>query len=73
MPCLLPDGKLTESAKRLLRAALEARSPEELAQASGNPLFKVRSSLRELIEAGLIGESNGKYKTTPEGVVKLNL
>jgi predicted transcriptional regulator len=73
MPCLLPDGKLTESAKKLLRAASEAALPEELAQASDNPLFKVRRSLRELTAAGLIEESDGKYKTTPEGAAKLNL
>ncbi len=49
MPCLNPDGTLTETARALL-AALEtaAGAAPALAAQTGMPLWRVRSSLREL-------------------------
>ena len=71
MACILPDGRLTDSGKKILSAAKEASLPEEIAKASGSPLFKVRSSLRELTDAGLMEERDGKYVITSLGVEKL--
>lgn len=68
MACISPDGKPTESGTKMLRA-LQAGlgSPEEIAQKSGLPLFRVRSGLRELSQAGLVVERAGKYEITGKG------
>jgi len=42
-------------------------SPEEIAGSVGLPLFRVRSGLRELTQAGLAIEKNDKYELTEEG------
>jgi len=67
MPCINPDGSLTESAKILLKAAHESLTPEDLAKKIGLPLYKVRSSLREMSEVGLIKETEGKFIITGKG------
>ena len=67
MPCINPDGTLTESAKTLLKAAHEPMSPEDLAKKIGIPLYKVRSSVREMSEAGLIKETQGRFVITGKG------
>jgi len=71
MACVNPDGTITASAKALLGAASEPMSPEELAGKIGQPLFRVRSSLRELTGAGLLEESGEKYVATEQGKAKL--
>jgi predicted transcriptional regulator len=44
-----------------------AGSAEEIAQKAGLPLFRVRSGLRELTQAGLTTEAGGRYKITDKG------
>jgi predicted transcriptional regulator len=68
MACISPDGKPTESGSKMLRA-LQAglKSPEEISRNTGLPLFRVRSGLRELGQAGLIVEKAGKYEITEKG------
>jgi hypothetical protein len=34
-------------------------------------LFRVRGSVRELVDAGLIESRNGTYRTTEQGKVKI--
>jgi len=41
--------------------------PEELAKDAGLPLFKVRSGLRELTQAGLASQKDDKYGITNKG------
>ena len=67
MGCVNSDGSLTSSARELLKMLAEPHTAQEVAQASGKPLFMARSSLREMVEAELIEEINGKYKTTVKG------
>jgi predicted transcriptional regulator len=68
MACISPDGKPTESGTKMLRA-LKARagSAEEIAPKAGLPLFRVRSGLRELTQAGLATQKNNKYEITDKG------
>jgi Sugar-specific transcriptional regulator TrmB. len=47
------------------------KSAEEIAKAAGLPLFRVRGSVRELVDAGLIESRNGTYRTTEQGKVKI--
>lgn len=72
MACIDPDGTVTVTAKFLLKSLAEApRLPEEIAKALGEPLFKVRGNLREMREAGLIDEKDGKFHLTEEGRGKI--
>jgi len=69
MACVSPDGKPTESGTRMLRAIRSGLgSPEEIAKDTGLPLFRVRSGLRELAQAGLTNEKDGKHELTEAGV-----
>ncbi len=68
MACISPDGKPTESGTNMLRALKSGLgSPEEIAKNTGLPLFRVRSGLRELTQAGLASEKNGKHELTEQG------
>ena len=68
MACISPDGKPTESGTKMLRALKSGLgSPEEIAKDAGLPLFRVRSGLRELTQAGLASQKNDKYELTEKG------
>jgi predicted transcriptional regulator len=49
--------------------ALQAgsKSPEEVALETGLPLFKVRSGLRDIAQAGLAEQKEDRYKLTEKG------
>jgi len=68
MPCISPDGKPTESGKKMLLALHKGnRSPENIAKETGLPMFRVRSGLRDIVAAGLAEQRSGGYKLTPKG------
>jgi predicted transcriptional regulator len=71
MACVNPDGTVTESAKALLTVVQNPLTPEEISKQVGQPLFKVRSSIREMIQAELIKEEAGKYVLTEKGREKI--
>jgi predicted transcriptional regulator len=71
MPCVSPDGTLTESAKALLKLLAHPATPEEVSARLGQPLFSVRASLRELVGADLVHAEGGKYEITESGRQKL--
>ena len=68
MACISPDGKPTESGANMLRALkVGLKAPEEVAKDAGLPLFRVRSGLRELTQAGLANQKGDKYELTGKG------
>jgi predicted transcriptional regulator len=68
MPCVSPDGKPTSSGMAVLKSLKDgALTPEEIAGKTGQPLFRVRSGLRELKNAGLIEENVDKYALSKTG------
>ncbi len=68
MACVSPDGKPTESGAKMLRALKSGLAmPEEIAKDAGLPLFRVRSGMRELVEAGLAALQGGSYSITDKG------
>ncbi|MGD6850889.1 MAG: hypothetical protein ACQCN6_02380 [Candidatus Bathyarchaeia archaeon] len=68
MPCISPDGKPTASGLNTLKAIKDgASTPEEVAAKTGQPLFKVRSGLRELTTAGFVKETDGKFALSETG------
>jgi DNA-binding IclR family transcriptional regulator len=68
MPCVSPDGKPTSSGMATLKAVKGgASSPKEISDATGQPLFRVRSGLRELVNAGFLELSDDSYVLTSDG------
>jgi predicted transcriptional regulator len=68
MPCVSPDGKPTSSGMALLKSLKDgALSPKDIAGKTGQPLFRVRSGLRELKNAGFIEETDDKYWLSETG------
>lgn len=68
MPCVSPDGKPTASGITTLKSIKEgAASPQEIAESTKQPLFRVRSGLRELINVGYVKIIEEKYMLTNEG------
>jgi predicted transcriptional regulator len=68
MPCVSPDGKPTSSGMATLKSLKDGTlSPEEVAGKTGQPLFRVRSGLRELKNAGLVEEKDDKYVLSKTG------
>jgi len=70
MACVSADGTITATAKALIKSLEVPLGAEEIAARLGSPLFKVRSSLRELVEAGLIVAEGDKYSATEAGKKK---
>ena len=65
MPCVSPDGKPTGTGIVTLQAVKGgADTPEKVASATGNPMFKVRSGLRDLVNAGFLELKGDKYSLT---------
>lgn len=68
MPCVSPDGKPTSSGIAVLKSLKDGvLSPEEIADKTGQPLFRVRSGLRELKSAGFVEETGQKYDLSKVG------
>ncbi len=68
MPCISPDGKPTETGIKMLKALQGGiGAPEAVAQTTGLPLFRVRSGLRELAQAGMVEPKNGDYVIASRG------
>jgi len=68
MPCVSPDGKPTLSGIATLKSLKDGTlSPEEIANKTGQPLFRVRSGLRELKNAGFVEEIEDKYLLSKTG------
>jgi predicted transcriptional regulator len=67
MACITSDGALTEAARALLAALAEPLTPEEIAARVGQPLYRVRSSLREMAQAGLVENTGDAYRVTAAG------
>jgi predicted transcriptional regulator len=68
MPCVSSDGKPTSSGVALLKSLKDGTlSAEEVANRTGQPLFRVRSGLRELKNAGFVEETDDKYGLSKNG------
>ena len=67
MACINPDGTVTPSARNILRATQSPLTPAGIAAATGLPLYRIRSSLRELVQASLLREEGERYVLTEAG------
>ena len=67
MACLNSDGTLTVVAGAILNALATAGDPSDVATATGLPLYRVRSGLRELVQAGIVEVIGETYALTARG------
>lgn len=68
MACIGASGELTDSARRLLAALDPPAAPDQVAAHIELPLYRVRSGLREMAEAGLVEiNDTGACAITPLG------
>jgi hypothetical protein len=67
MACVQADGTVSASGRALLKAVEQPATPEEVATATGLPLFRVRSGLRELAAAGLASQDGSRFSATGRG------
>jgi DNA-binding IclR family transcriptional regulator len=65
MACVTADGTLTASGKAMLAAVRRPASAQEVAAATGLPLYRVRSGLRELAAAGHVAQDGDCYQAVP--------
>ena len=72
MPCINPDGTMEPVARAILKALQSPQKPEEVAQQVLMPLYRIRSGLRELAQAGLVEEHEGAFALTPTGRGRLD-
>ncbi len=70
MPCVKPDGTLSTTGRLMLAAVKTDSTEEDVAATTGMALYRVRSVLRELIEAGFVAEANGRFGQTEQGAAK---
>jgi hypothetical protein len=71
MACVNPDGSLTASATAILQAMKSPSTPNQIAETTGLALFRVRSGLREMIEAKMATQLEGLYHITDLGSEKV--
>jgi DNA-binding IclR family transcriptional regulator len=65
MPCVTPDGKPSETGIKTLKVVQGgSKTPEAVQTATGEPMFKVRSGLRDLVNAGFLELKGGEYSLT---------
>ena len=72
MACINADGTLTASAEKVLAALRTPATLPEVAQKTGLPLYRIRSSVRELKTAELLQASGDSFQATPAGLEKLS-
>lgn len=71
MACINSDGSLSGAAKKVLGAMQSPTTLEDVSESTMLPLYRIRASVRELIEAGLVEEKDGLYVITPAGQARL--
>jgi hypothetical protein len=71
MACLPSDDILGSTGVSVLLTLTIATTLEDVAQKTGLPLFRVRGTVRRLLEAGLTHQVGQMFEITPEGTETL--
>jgi len=71
MVCLPSDDVLGSTGVSVLLTLTTPTAIEDVAQKTGLPLFRVRGTLRRLLEAGFTHQVGQMYEITPAGIEKL--
>jgi DNA-binding IclR family transcriptional regulator len=68
MACVNPDGQLSEAAQLILSAMDQPVPLQQVAAATGLPMYRIRSAVRELSEGGFATEDGGEWQITGVGL-----
>jgi len=71
MACLPSDDVLGSTGVSVLLTLTIATTLEDVAQKTGLPLFRVRGTVRRLLEAEFTHQVGQMYEITPAGIEKL--
>lgn len=71
MACLPSDDILGSTGVSVLLTLNTPTTLEDVAQKTGLPLFRVRGTVRRLLEAGLTRQVNQMFEITPAGIETL--
>ena len=71
MACLPSDDILGSTGESVLLTLTIATTLEDVAQKTGLPLFRVRGTVRRLLEAGFTHQVGQMYDITPAGIETL--
>ena len=71
MPCVKPDGTLEPMALAIIRVLGTPHTAEEICDYLRLPLYRVRSTVRELVEASLVAETDGQFSLTGAGAERV--
>jgi predicted transcriptional regulator len=71
MVCLPSDDVLGSTGVSVLLTLTTPTAIEDVAQKTGLPLFRVRGTVRRLLEAGFTHQVGQMYEITPAGIEKL--
>ena len=72
MACINPDGSLSTVAMLMLDYLTEPRTDRDIADRAAQPMYRIRSSLRELEATGLVENDSGHWVITAKGTEVLN-
>jgi hypothetical protein len=67
MRSINPDGSVTARARSLLYLLDKPLTPEEISQKLGQPLFHVKTSLREMVLFQIIDQKGERFVITEQG------
>ena len=71
MACINSDGSLTPTAQAVIAALNTPLSAADIGKTTALPIYRVRATVRELIEANLVIENEGTYQLTDAGKNRL--
>lgn len=71
MACLPSEDILGSTGVSVLLTLATPTTLDDVAQKTGLPLFRVRGTVRRLMEAGLTHQVENRYEITSEGVETL--
>ena len=72
MACINSTGEINDMARKILAAITQPASLEQVALLSGTPLYRIRSGVRELLQAGLVEQKDQLYLATVAGLAALS-
>jgi len=71
MACINADGTLTPTSQAIISLLKTPSTAVEIGRLAVLPIYRVRSTIRELIEAKLVIEIDGKFQLTESGYKRL--
>lgn len=71
MACVNSNGEITEAARKILFSMKQPVPLTHVEAQTGLPMYRIRSAMRELAEAGLAAEAGGDWQVTGAGMAAI--